>query len=118
MLENQETPKNNHLPSLDFFFRARVPPNFPRKDSSFFIFADCGVADVVAVPDIFQYVSVCVWFLWGGGGGSVDSVTPPCDAFRLQSQRTDAKRTHSQADSRLEDVELRRSRINRRMIHM
>ncbi|TNN75987.1 hypothetical protein EYF80_013750 [Liparis tanakae] len=29
-----------------------VPPNFPRKDSSFFIFADCVVA--LVFPDIFR----------------------------------------------------------------
>lgn len=45
---NNET---QHSPSFAFFFRARVPPNFPRKDSSFFILADCVVAEV---PDIFQ----------------------------------------------------------------
>lgn len=52
----------SYIPSLDFFLLDRVPPNFPRKDSSFFIFA---VADVLAVPDIFDLcvccVSCCVW---------------------------------------------------------
>lgn len=41
-------PKNDQ-PSFDLFFLTRVPPNFPRKDSSFFIL--CVFADVV--PDIF-----------------------------------------------------------------
>ena len=49
--------ETQHSPSFDFFFRARVPPNFPRKDSSFFILVDCVVAEV---PDIFQTWCVCV----------------------------------------------------------
>lgn len=53
MWQHQEKQKMT-LPSLDFFFRARVPPNFPRKDSSFLIFAGWVVADVV--PDIVEYV--------------------------------------------------------------
>lgn len=56
---NNKKNKNNVLPSLDFFFRTRVPPNFPRKDSSFLIFADCVVAD--GVPDIFE----CLWCVCG-----------------------------------------------------
>lgn len=56
---NNKKNKNNVLPSLDFFFRTRVPPNFPRKDSSFLIFADCVVAD--GVPDIFE----CLWCVRG-----------------------------------------------------
>lgn len=40
--------KKNDQPSLDLFFLTRVPPNFPRKDSSFFIL--CVLADVF--PDI------------------------------------------------------------------
>lgn len=82
------------LPSLDFFFRARVPPNFPRKDSSFLIFADC------VVPDIFQYEwCVCVLFLFPL---SVNNVTLPCDAFRhqcsIQSQQQDSKQPRMQAE--------------------
>lgn len=40
-------------PSLDFFFLARVPPNFPRKDSSFFILVDCRLADAPRLRDMF-----------------------------------------------------------------
>lgn len=92
--------KKNVLPSLDFFFRTRVPPNFPRKDSSFLIFADCVLADVV----IFWVSVMCLWSLsLSLSLPSVNNVTPPCDAFRhrctIQSQRNDTK----QPDGRLEE---------------
>lgn len=46
-------PRPVHSPSLDFFFLASVPPNLPRKDSSFFILGgrrgderSCGAEDM------------------------------------------------------------------------
>lgn len=86
------------LPSLDFFFRTRVPPNFPRKDSSFLIFADC------VVPDIFQ----CEWCVCGLSlvlfPLSVNNVTLSCDAFRhqcsIQSRREDSKQPRMQTEGR------------------
>ena len=102
------TTKTQHSPSFDFFFRARVPPNFPRKDSSFFILADCVVAEV---PDIFQAWCVCVLslslFLSVSLQRLFNTVTPPRDAFRhrctIQSQREDTKLTHSQANSGVQE---------------
>ena len=46
-----------HVPSLAFFFRPSVPPNLPRKDSSFFILAISGFPDLVGVPDIAYFNS-------------------------------------------------------------
>lgn len=60
------------LPSLDFFFLTRVPPNFPRKDSSFFIFVDGRVAFAVGLPDIFQ----CVSFLFCVTAALLTSLLP------------------------------------------
>lgn len=66
--------KKDDQPSLDLFFLTKVPPNFPRKDSSFFIL--CMVADVV--PDIF---GVLVMRL----RAACLVVTPSCDAFMDRS---------------------------------
>ena len=49
--EKRPTNRTQVLPSLDFFLRTRVPPNFPRKDSSFFIFVDCD-ADIVELSSL------------------------------------------------------------------
>lgn len=43
-----------HLPSFAFFLRDSVPPSFPRKDSSFFIFPVCAV-DLAEAADISRW---------------------------------------------------------------
>lgn len=45
---------DTHSPSLVFFFLASVPPNLPRKDSSFFILGARGVGDRGGAEDISE----------------------------------------------------------------
>lgn len=76
--QRPKTKLENDQPSLDLFFLTRVPPNFPRKDSSFFIL--CAFADVV--PDIFGHVMRL-------RAVSVSFITSSCDAFRTRRTVTE-----------------------------
>lgn len=76
-------------PSLDFFFLARVPPNFPRKDSSFFILVDCRLADAPRLRDMF-----CV-----GQGGSAWSLSAHPSPWCIQGAEDNQTAKHKVTDT-------------------
>lgn len=49
-----------YLPSFAFFLRPSVPPNFPRKDSSFFIFPVCAADLAISQTAVISFTSRAV----------------------------------------------------------